>query len=42
MDWLAIPSPGLENKSPMELLHSISGIMEVEKQLMRLAHGYAV
>ncbi|KAA5539265.1 type II RES/Xre toxin-antitoxin system antitoxin [Adhaeribacter rhizoryzae] len=41
MDWLGIPSPGLENKSPMELLHSISGIMEVEKQLMRLAHGYA-
>lgn len=42
MDWLAIPNPGLDNKSPMALLHSISGIMEVEKQLMRLAHGYAV
>lgn len=42
MDWLAIPSPGLNNKSPMQLLHSISGIMEVEKQMMRIAHGYAV
>ena len=42
MDWLEIPSPGLENKRPVELLHSISGISEVEKQLMRIAHGYAV
>lgn len=41
MDWLAIPSPGLNNKAPFALLHSVSGIMEVEKQLLRLAHGYA-
>lgn len=42
MDWLAIPSPGLNNNSPVSLMHSVSGIMEVEKQMMRLAHGYAV
>jgi uncharacterized protein (DUF2384 family) len=41
IDWLAIPSPGLGNKSPRELLHSISGMLEVEKQMMRIAHGYA-
>ncbi|QNF31898.1 DUF2384 domain-containing protein [Adhaeribacter swui] len=41
MDWLAIPSPGLNNQSPLSLLHSVSGITEVEKQLLRLAHGYA-
>jgi putative toxin-antitoxin system antitoxin component (TIGR02293 family) len=41
MDWLAIPSPGLNNQSPLALLHSVSGIMEVEKQMLRLAHGYA-
>jgi len=40
MDWLAISSPGLNNQSPLALLHSVSGIMEVEKQLLRLAHGY--
>ena len=40
-DWLEIPSPGLENKRPIDLLHSISGIAEVEKQMMRIAHGYA-
>ncbi len=42
MDWLDIPSPGLNNLRPVDLLHSISGIAEVEKQLMRIAHGYAV
>ncbi|WP_017729694.1 MbcA/ParS/Xre antitoxin family protein [Nafulsella turpanensis] len=42
MDWLEIPSPGLEHKRPVELLHSVSGIAEVEKQLMRIAQGYAV
>ncbi|WP_017734080.1 type II RES/Xre toxin-antitoxin system antitoxin [Nafulsella turpanensis] len=41
MDWLEIPSPGLENQRPIALLHSISGITEVEKQLLRIAHGYA-
>lgn len=41
IDWLGIPSPGLGNKSPRELLHSISGMLEVEKQMMRIAHGYA-
>lgn len=41
MDWLTIASPGLNNQSPLSLLHSVSGIMEVEKQLLRLAHGYA-
>ncbi len=41
MDWLAIPSPGLNNMAPLTLMHSVSGIMEVEKQLLRLAHGYA-
>ncbi|PSR57111.1 hypothetical protein AHMF7605_28340 [Adhaeribacter arboris] len=41
MDWLAIPSPSLNNQSPLTLLPSVSGIMEVEKQLLRLAHGYA-
>ena len=41
MDWLAISSPGLHNQSPLNLLHSVSGISEVEKQLLRLAHGYA-
>ncbi|RDC66539.1 type II RES/Xre toxin-antitoxin system antitoxin [Adhaeribacter pallidiroseus] len=40
-DWLAISSPGLNNQTPLSLLHSVSGIMEVEKQLLRLAHGYA-
>lgn len=42
MDWLAIASPGLNNNIPLALLHSVSGITEVEKQLLRLAHGYAV
>jgi uncharacterized protein (DUF2384 family) len=42
LDWLEIASPGLDNLRPIELLHSISGVSEVEKQLMRLAHGYAV
>ncbi len=41
IDWLAIPSPGLNNQKPLALLHSVSGITEVEKQLLRLAHGYA-
>jgi putative toxin-antitoxin system antitoxin component (TIGR02293 family) len=41
VDWLSIPSPGLNNQTPVTLLHSVSGIMEVEKQLLRLAHGYA-
>ena len=41
VDWLSIPSPALNNQSPFNLLHSVSGIMEVEKQLLRLAHGYA-
>jgi len=41
MDWLGIPSPGLNNQSPLALLHSVSGIMAVEKQLLRLANGYA-
>jgi putative toxin-antitoxin system antitoxin component (TIGR02293 family) len=41
IDWLGIPSPGLGNKSPRELLHSVSGMLEVEKQMMRIAHGYA-
>lgn len=42
MDWLEMPQPGLENRRPVELLHSISGISEIEKQLLRIAHGYAV
>ncbi len=42
MDWLEIPSPGLNNQSPISLLNSISGILEVEKQMLRIAHGYAV
>jgi putative toxin-antitoxin system antitoxin component (TIGR02293 family) len=42
LDWLEISSPGLDNLRPIELLHSISGISEVEKQLLRIAHGYAV
>ena len=39
-DWLHMPSPGLEGKQPQELLHSITGISEVEKQLNRIVHGY--
>jgi putative toxin-antitoxin system antitoxin component (TIGR02293 family) len=41
IDWLSIPTPALNNQRPLALLHSVSGIMEVEKQLLRLAHGYA-
>jgi len=41
VDWLAISSPALNNQRPMAVLHSVSGISEVEKQLLRLAHGYA-
>ena len=39
-DWLHMPSPGLEGQKPVELLHSITGIGEIEKQLNRIIHGY--
>ena len=40
MDWLHMPSPGLEGQQPHAMLHSITGISEVEKQLNRIIHGY--
>lgn len=39
-DWLKLPSPGLEGQVPMSLLHSNTGIDEIEKQLQRIIHGY--
>ncbi|WP_224994464.1 antitoxin Xre/MbcA/ParS toxin-binding domain-containing protein [Cesiribacter sp. SM1] len=39
-DWLHMPSPGLEGQKPVGLLHSITGIGEIEKQLNRIIHGY--
>lgn len=39
-DWLHMPSPGLEGQKPVSLLHSITGIDEIEKQLNRIIHGY--
>ena len=40
MNWLRMPSPGLEGEKPQDILHSITGIGEVEKQLNRIVHGY--
>lgn len=40
MDWLYMPSPGLEGERPADMLHSITGIGEIEKQLNRIIHGY--
>ena len=40
VDWLHMPSPGLEGQMPVDLLHSITGISEIEKQLQRIIHGY--
>ena len=40
MDWLHLPSPGMEGQKPQDMLHSITGIAEVEKQLGRIIHGY--
>ncbi|MEK6481953.1 antitoxin Xre/MbcA/ParS toxin-binding domain-containing protein [Catalinimonas sp. 4WD22] len=40
MDWLHMPSPGLEGQKPADMLHSITGIGEIEKQLNRIIHGY--
>jgi len=40
IDWLRLPSPGLEGQQPQTLLHSVTGISEVEKQLDRIVHGY--
>lgn len=39
-DWLHMPSTGLEGQNPVELLHSITGIGEIEKQLNLIIHGY--
>ncbi len=39
-DWLHMPSPGLEGQQPQAVLHSITGIGEVEKQLNRIIYGY--
>lgn len=40
LDWLHLPSPGLEGQTPMRMLHSNTGIGEIEKQLQRIIHGY--
>lgn len=40
IDWLHMPSPGLEGQKPLNMLHSITGIGEIEKQLNRIIHGY--
>lgn len=40
IDWLYMPSPGLEGEKPADMLHSITGMGEIEKQLHRIIHGY--
>ncbi len=40
VDWLYMPSAGLEGKNPADMLHSITGMGEIEKQLRRIIHGY--
>ena len=40
LKWLNLPSPGLEGQVPMSMLHSNTGIDEIEKQLQRIIHGY--
>ena len=40
LDWLYLPSPGLEGQKPCDILHSITGMGEIEKQLGRIVHGY--
>lgn len=40
MDWLHLPSPGLDGQAPLRMLRSNTGIGEIEKQLQRIIHGY--
>lgn len=40
MDWLYMPSAGLEGEKPANMLHSITGMREIEKQLRRIIYGY--
>lgn len=40
LSWLHLPSPGLAGQKPWGLLHSITGMGEIEDQLNRIAHGY--
>ena len=40
IDWLYMPSPGLEGEKPADMMHSITGMGEIEKQLNRIIHGY--
>ncbi len=40
IDWLYMPSPGLEGEKPADMLHSITGMGEIEKQLNRIIYGY--
>ncbi|SDY69764.1 type II RES/Xre toxin-antitoxin system antitoxin [Citreimonas salinaria] len=40
--WLLAPTPGLDNRRPVDLLASSAGVRAVEKHLTKLEHGVYV
>jgi len=40
-DWLAAPSEVFE-RSPIKFLHTSTGVVLIQKALLRIAYGYAV
>lgn len=42
MEWLSKNSVGLENRRPLDLLSTSTGVDLVRDELMRIEHGYVV
>lgn len=42
MEWLSTSSVGLDNKKPLDLMYTTTGVSLVHDELMRIEHGYVV